>query len=180
MHYASVESISKSFGIRTLFTGITLNIEEGDKIALVARNGSGKSTLMNIIAGSDTPDSGKVWVHKDIKTVMLQQDHVFQNEKSIWDNILKMDNPVVKAVKEYEEFLEEEKDDSDMLGELMAKIDDLNAWSFNKRLCKCNSFLLAATKISHFFIQVMQIQLSKDLFKIAFKAPGIQVIYLSH
>src|SRR4051812_7561634 len=112
MHYASVENISKSFGIRTLFSNITLNIEEGDKIALVARNGSGKSTLMKIIAGLDTSDSGKVWVHKDIKTVMLQQDHNFQNEKSIWDNVLKMDNPVVQAVKEYEEFLEEEKDDS--------------------------------------------------------------------
>ncbi|MBC7510879.1 MAG: ATP-binding cassette domain-containing protein, partial [Ferruginibacter sp.] len=48
MHYASVENITKSFGIRTLFKNITINIEEGDKIALVARNGSGKSTLMKI------------------------------------------------------------------------------------------------------------------------------------
>jgi ATP-binding cassette subfamily F protein uup len=134
MHYASVENISKSFGIRTLFTNISLNIEEGDKIALVARNGSGKSTLMKIIAGTDTSDTGKVWVHKDIKTVMLQQDHNFNTEQSIWDNVLRMENPVVKAVKEYEEFLEEEIEDSDKLGELMAKIDDLNAWSFESDL----------------------------------------------
>lgn len=134
MHYASVENISKSFGIRTLFSNITINIEEGDKIALVARNGSGKSTLMKIIAGLDTSDTGKVWVHKDIKTVMLQQDHDFNAEQSIWDNVLRMDNPVVKAVKEYEEFLEQESDDSDKLGELMANIDDLNAWSFESDL----------------------------------------------
>jgi len=51
MHYASIENISRSFGIRTLFKNITLNIEEGDKIALVARNGSGKSTLLKIITG---------------------------------------------------------------------------------------------------------------------------------
>ena len=54
MHYASIENISKSFGIRTLFKNISFYIEEGDKIAFVARNGSGKSTLLKIIAGLDT------------------------------------------------------------------------------------------------------------------------------
>lgn len=134
MHYASIENISKSFGIRTLFKNITLNIEEGDKIALVARNGSGKSTLLKIIAGLDTPDDGIVWVHKDIKVVMLQQDNDFDGNKSIWDNVLRLDNPVVKVVKEYELFLEEGLEDIDKLGELMAKLDDLNAWSFESDL----------------------------------------------
>ena len=134
MHYASVENISKSFGIRTLFSQISLNIEEGDKIALVARNGSGKSTLMKIIAGLDSPDSGIVWVHKDIKTVMLQQDHDFNPDKTIWDNVLRLDNPVVKIVKAYEEFLENGSDNHEVLGELMAKLDDLNAWSFESDL----------------------------------------------
>ena len=134
MHYASVENLTKSFGIRTLFKNITFHIEEGDKIALVARNGSGKSTLMKIIAGSDTADSGTVWVHKDIKTVMLQQDNDFDGNKTIWDNVLRLDHPVVKAVKEYEVFLEEGSDDHDHLGELMAKLDDLDAWSFESDL----------------------------------------------
>ncbi len=134
MHYASVENISKSFGIRTLFNNITINIEEGDKIALVARNGTGKSTLMKIIAGLDTADSGTVWVHKDIKTVMLQQDNDFDGNKTIWDNVLRLDNPVVKVVKEYEQFLEEGSDDHDKLGDLMASLDDLNAWSFESDL----------------------------------------------
>ncbi len=134
MHYASVENISKSFGIRTLFKNITINIEEGDKIALVARNGSGKSTLMKIIAGLDTADSGIVWVHKDIRTVMLQQDNDFDPGKTIWDNVLRLDNPVVKVVKEYEQFLEEGSDDHDKLGKLMENLDDLNAWSFESDL----------------------------------------------
>ncbi len=134
MHYASVENISKSFGIRTLFKNITINIEEGDKIALVARNGSGKSTLMKIIAGLETADSGTVWVHKDIKTVMLQQDNDFDPNKSIWDNVLRVDNPVIQVVKEYERFLEEGSDDTDKLGALMAALDDLNAWHFESDL----------------------------------------------
>lgn len=134
MHYASVENLTKSFGIRTLFRNITFHIEEGDKIALVARNGSGKSTLMKIIAGMDTADSGTVWVHKDIKTVMLQQDNDFDGSKTIWDNILRLDHPVVKAVKEYEVYLEEGSDDHNHLGELMARLDDLDAWSFESDL----------------------------------------------
>src|SRR5690606_38030966 len=113
---------------------ISINIEEGDKIALVARNGSGKSTLMKILAGLDTADSGTVWVHKDIKTVMLQQDHDFDPNKTIWDNVLRLDNHVVKVVKAYEEFLEDESDDADKLADLMAEIDDLNAWSFESDL----------------------------------------------
>ncbi|MEO5967897.1 MAG: ABC-F family ATP-binding cassette domain-containing protein [Ferruginibacter sp.] len=134
MHYAAVENITKSFGIRTLFKNITINIEEGDKIALVARNGSGKSTLMKILAGLDTPDSGTIWVNKEIKTVMLQQDNDFEPTKSIWDNVLRLSHPVIKAVKEYEQFLEEGLEDIEKLGELMAQLDDLNAWSFESDL----------------------------------------------
>jgi ABC transport system ATP-binding/permease protein len=134
MHYASVENISKSFGIRTLFSNITLNIEEGDKIAFVARNGSGKSTLLKIIAGMDTPDSGTVWVHKDIKVVMLQQETDFDGNKSIWDNILGADSPVAKTVKAYEQYLEDGQEDENLLGQLINQMDELNAWSFESEL----------------------------------------------
>jgi ABC transport system ATP-binding/permease protein len=134
MHYASIENLAKSFGIRTLFKNISFYVEEGDKIALVARNGSGKSTLLKIIAGLDTADSGTLWTHKDIKVIMLQQDTVFEENKSIWDNVLKMDNPVVRVVKEYEMCLEQEEENIEKLTDLMAKVDELNAWNFESEL----------------------------------------------
>lgn len=134
MHYVAVDNISKSFGIRQLFANITLNIEEGDKIALVARNGTGKSTLLKIIAGIEQPDSGSVWIHKDIRTVMLQQEQQFDADKSIWDNILRLNNPVVQAVKAYEQFLESGIENTEKLGQLMAELDTLNAWSFEANL----------------------------------------------
>ena len=134
MHYATIENINKSFGIRTLFKNISFYIEEGDKIAFVARNGSGKSTLLKIIAGLDNADSGTLWVHKDIKVIMLQQDTVFDETKSIWDNVLRMDNPVVKVVKEYEMCLEEDAENIDKLTALMARVDELNAWNFESEL----------------------------------------------
>ncbi|HUM65714.1 MAG TPA: ATP-binding cassette domain-containing protein, partial [Chitinophagaceae bacterium] len=54
MHYVSVENLAKSYGIQPLFDNISFHIEEGDKIALVARNGMGKSTLLKILAGQET------------------------------------------------------------------------------------------------------------------------------
>ncbi len=134
MHYASVENLSKSFGIRTLFKDISFYIEEGDKIAFVARNGSGKSTLLKIIAGLDTAESGTIWVNKDVKVIMLQQDTAFQNEKSIWDNILSIDNNVVALVKEYEILLEQESLDENRMSELITELTEADAWNFESDL----------------------------------------------
>ena len=59
MNYISVENLTKSYGIKTLFKDITFHINEGDKIAIVAKNGSGKSTLLKILMGKEVPDSGR-------------------------------------------------------------------------------------------------------------------------
>ncbi|HXR84560.1 MAG TPA: ABC-F family ATP-binding cassette domain-containing protein [Hanamia sp.] len=126
--------MTKSFGIRTLFKNISFHIEEGDKVAFVARNGSGKSTLLKIIAGQETTDSGTVWVHKDVKVIMLQQDTAFENSKSIWDNILNIDNPVVRLVKEYEMLLEENSQNEARISELITELTEANAWSFESDL----------------------------------------------
>lgn len=134
MHYASVEQISKSFGIRSLFNQITFHVEEGDKIALVARNGTGKSTLLKIIAGLETADVGNVWVHKDIKTILLSQEQEFNPDATIWDNVLRLNHPIAKAVKAYEACLEDENADTDLLTELMGIVDQLNGWNFESDL----------------------------------------------
>jgi ATP-binding cassette subfamily F protein uup len=134
MHYASVENLSKSFGIRNLFKNISFHVEEGDKIAFVARNGSGKSTLLKIIAGQDTADSGIVWVNKEVKVIMLQQETAFENDRTIWDNILNLDNPVVRLVKEYEMLLEEGSQNEDRISELISEITEADAWNFESDL----------------------------------------------
>ena len=101
MHYASAENLSKSFGIRTLFKNITFHVEEGDKIAFVARNGTGKSTLLRIFSGLDTPDECTLWVSKDVKVIMLQQDPDFMEAQSISDNLLHIVNPIITTEKTY-------------------------------------------------------------------------------
>ena len=98
MHYVSVEEAGKSFGIKPLFQSISFHIEEGDKIALVARNGSGKSTLLKILAGKETADEGKVWINKDVTIALFEQEPVFNDDKSILDNIFTHNHPVIMAI----------------------------------------------------------------------------------
>ena len=102
MHYVSVGDLSKSYGVKPLFQHITFHIEEGDKIALVARNGSGKSTLLRILSGKETAESGTVWIHKDVTVALFEQEPVFIEDKSILDNIFHHNHPVINAIRDYE------------------------------------------------------------------------------
>lgn len=132
MHYVSVEGLSKSYGIQPLFSKISFNIEEGDKIALVARNGSGKTTLLRILEGKETADEGKVWINKDVDVVLFEQEPVFDETKSISDNIFYHDHPVMNAIRAYE--LASEKDDHDKISEALGLMDDINAWDFDSKV----------------------------------------------
>src|SRR5215208_5588201 len=114
MHYVSVENVTKNYGIKPLFTKISFHIEEGDKISLVARNGSGKSTLLKILAGKETPDEGKVWIHKDVNVALFEQEPSFIEERSILDNIFHHDHPIINAIREYEAI--SETNDAEKLG----------------------------------------------------------------
>src|SRR5436190_23117766 len=102
MHYVSAEGLTKSYGITPLFSNISFHIEEGDKIALIARNGSGKSTLLKIIAGKETADGGKVWVNKDVDVVLFEQEPSFREELTVLENIFFHDHPVILAIRNYE------------------------------------------------------------------------------
>ena len=87
--YLQIENISKSYGPKVLFENIGFNINEGDKIALIAPNGTGKTSLMRILAGKDKSDSGgKIMFLKDIKIAFLEQEYDFDPEKSVFDQIM--------------------------------------------------------------------------------------------
>ena len=132
MHYVSVENLSKSYGIKPLFQDITFHIEEGDKIALVARNGSGKSTLLRILAGKDTADSGTVWIHKDVTVALFEQDPSFIEDRTILDNIFHHDHPVINAIKAYEDA--GDAGDADRITAAIIRLDELNAWDFDTKV----------------------------------------------
>ena len=85
MNYLSVNSISKSFGIKTLFSDVTFGIEKGDKTALIAANGSGKSTMLKILMGQESPDSGTIVYANDLKIGYLEQLPTYPSGSRISD-----------------------------------------------------------------------------------------------
>lgn len=87
--YLQIENISKSYGPKVLFEHIGFNINEGDKIALIAPNGTGKTSLMRILAGKDKSDSGgKITFLKDIRIAFLEQEFDFDPESTIFGQIM--------------------------------------------------------------------------------------------
>ena len=87
--YLQIENISKSYGPKVLFEHIGFNINEGDKIALIAPNGTGKTTLLRILAGNDKSDSGgKITFLKNIRIAFLEQEYAFDPEKTVFRQIM--------------------------------------------------------------------------------------------
>ena len=87
--YLQIENISKSYGPKVLFEHIDFNINEGDKVALIAPNGTGKTSLLRILAGKDKSDSGgKILFLKDIRIAFLEQEYAFDPEKSIFRQVM--------------------------------------------------------------------------------------------
>lgn len=71
--YLQLENLTKSHGDRMIFADVTFGINQGDKIALIAKNGTGKTTLLRCIAGKESVDSGNITPRKDLKIGFLEQ-----------------------------------------------------------------------------------------------------------
>ena len=129
MNYLSVENISKSFGDRMLFEGISFGINKDQKIGFVAKNGTGKTTLLNIIAGDEAPDQGNINIRKDIKVSYLSQKEDLNEELTIEEAIFDSDNATLKIIEQYEKALKY-PDDADAYQKAFDLMEQKNAWDF--------------------------------------------------
>lgn len=139
MNYLSVESLSKTYGLKTLFKDITFGINKGQRVALVARNGTGKSTLLKILMGKETPDSGSVSIRKDIMVTYLDQNPDYDEQATVMDIIYNTESPLLKAVKAYELALATyEHDHSDKIAEQLERatsdMDHYEAWDYEVKI----------------------------------------------
>jgi ABC transport system ATP-binding/permease protein len=139
MTYLSVEQLSKSYGLKTLFENLTFGISKGDKTALVAPNGTGKSTLLKVLAGSETADSGQVMVRNGITIGYLEQEPALNASMTIREYISHGHSDVVEVIRAYEKAVEDqEKSYNDQthaaFEKALAAMDAANAWDYEQRM----------------------------------------------
>lgn len=94
------QHVARYFGADVLFENIYLEIQENSRIALVGRNGTGKSTLLKMIADIEQPDAGKIVKGKQVTIGYLAQNTGLSSEKSIWDEMLTVFEPVIQLEKD--------------------------------------------------------------------------------
>jgi ABC transport system ATP-binding/permease protein len=178
MHYLSAENLTKAYGATPLFDSISFHINEGDKIALVARNGVGKSTLLKILAGKETADNGKLWINKDVKVVLFEQEPVFAEHKTIAENIFQHDHPVLNAIRDYEAI--SESGDANAIMHAIQHMDELGAWDFDAKvkqiLGKLNIHHLDQRLISLSGGQRKRVALARTLIDAGFQAQHVLLI----
>ena len=128
----SVEGLTKTYGERQLFHDLTFGVQEGQRVALVARNGSGKSTLLQIICGHEPADSGRVVFSSGIRYGHLRQELELNPEASVLDTLYIGDSPPVLAMREYEAALHDGLEGED-LQKAYDAMDAHGGWNFEAR-----------------------------------------------
>ena len=129
VNYLSVENIAKSFGELQLFSNISFGINEGQKVGFVAKNGTGKTTLLQILAGTEAPDDGRVVYRKDITSAFLAQEPDLDPKLTVEETIFAGENETLKVIARYEKALEN-PDDADAYQRAFEEMDMLQAWDF--------------------------------------------------
>jgi len=131
--YLQVENISKSYGTKVLFDKISFNINEGDKIALIAPNGTGKTSLLSILAGKDSSDSGgSIKFLKDISIAFLEQNYEFNPENTVFDEVFSKTEHLYNVVREYNEAVL--TDDHKRQEKAISDMDRVDGWSYDTRI----------------------------------------------
>lgn len=132
MNYVSAENLTKSYGIKVLFEDISFHINEGDKIAIVAKNGSGKSTLLKILMGKEIADSGNVIINKDIQVVLFDQEIDFDPQLSIEEFMMTLNSPPIIALKKYHQSLL--SNNPDEMEKAIAEMEIQKAWDLENEM----------------------------------------------
>lgn len=124
-----IEQLTKAFGERLLFEGLTLHLDEGEKVALIAVNGAGKSTLLNIVAGKEDYQGGQITFRRDIRVGYLQQNPAFNHAQTVLEACLEGNEQATKALARYNRALST----GEGLDEAIAAMDATAAWDYEQQ-----------------------------------------------
>ncbi|MFN0119208.1 MAG: ABC-F family ATP-binding cassette domain-containing protein, partial [Blastocatellia bacterium] len=136
MNLLSVENISKTYGIKPLFSGVSFGLADRDKVGVIGANGSGKSTLLKIIAGQETADTGRVINASGINITWLSQNPPYDPEQTVMEAVFAGSSPALttqlQKLREYEQLCQLMSDADEKLlarvAELQGDLETSGAW----------------------------------------------------
>jgi len=143
MQVLKAENITHDYGLRPLFEGLELVLEEGEKVGLVGPNGCGKSTLIRILDGIEVPLGGTVTFTRKVKTAFLAQEPRFRPGTSIYGALEEGLADLAELKEEYEQVTVKlkKKLDRTLRAELTARaqklhdtLDTASAWDIQPRI----------------------------------------------
>ncbi|MCG8588955.1 MAG: ATP-binding cassette domain-containing protein, partial [Proteobacteria bacterium] len=116
----SLSGLGKDFGDQTLFEGVTIQFNPGQRYGIVGANGCGKSTLLKILAGEESASAGEISLPKRATLGVLKQDHFQYEDTRILDVVMMGNVALYEAISEKERILARAEDhfDSDRYAEL--------------------------------------------------------------
>jgi ATP-binding cassette subfamily F protein uup len=132
MNFLSVENLTKSFGDRIIFSDITFGIDQGDKVAIVAKNGNGKTTLLRCLMNLEDTDSGRVVYRNDLRVAFMQQTETLDETHTILEAVFSHDLPELQIVKKYNQALREGNEEA--IHACYDELTELNAWDMEVKV----------------------------------------------
>jgi ATP-binding cassette subfamily F protein 3 len=132
----TITNLSKSYGKKTLFENISLNINCQEKVGLIGPNGSGKTTLFSLILGEIEPSAGNIQVLKNINIGYLPQEASFKSERTVLSELTEGNDQIMALEKEKEELEEEGAADSKQYGEILHQLEILGFFELEHKAKK--------------------------------------------
>jgi ATP-binding cassette subfamily F protein uup len=138
----TLSSVSLAFGHLPLFERADLQIDAGERIALIGRNGSGKSSLLRVLAGDVAPDTGTVWRSPGLRVSRLEQDVPGAGARTVFDEVADGLGALGALVAEYHHAAMQVADAADAhqsgalgrLGELQQQLEERDGWRLEQKV----------------------------------------------
>jgi ATP-binding cassette subfamily F protein 3 len=141
MSLITTQALSKSYGADDVFSGLSLTISPGARIALVGENGIGKTTLLNLLADLESPSDGKIRRANQLQIGYLPQKSTLVSDKTLWEEILTALDDLIeleRELKDLEEEMSQANGDTDEMlsryGSLQVAFENRGGYTYKSRM----------------------------------------------